>query len=131
VTISKGSDGWLFAKPDGQTCQPRLSDENLARHLDFARRRAEQQAAQRDQLAAWTASTIPTPQRSVPAGEANPSTCTPASKPSSPSNFPSRTTTKINKPPKPSAFDRRGRDGQHKIELDNTTTGSDNISDNT
>jgi hypothetical protein len=52
VTISKGSDGWLFAKPDGQTCQPRLSDENLARHLDFARRRAEQQAAQRDQLAA-------------------------------------------------------------------------------
>jgi hypothetical protein len=47
----------------------------------------------------WTASTIPTPQRSVPAGEANPSTCTPASKPSSPSNFPGRTTTKINKPP--------------------------------
>ena len=52
MTISKGSDGWLFTKPDGQPCQPWLSDENLARHLDFARRRAEQQAAQRDRLTA-------------------------------------------------------------------------------
>ena len=52
VTIAKRVNGWLLSKPDGQPCQPWLSDENLARHLDFARRRAEQQAAQRDRLTA-------------------------------------------------------------------------------
>jgi hypothetical protein len=52
VTITGHSGQWLFTKPDGQSCQPWLSDENLARHLDFARRRAEQETAQGDQLAA-------------------------------------------------------------------------------
>jgi len=50
ISISNQSDGWLFTKPDGQPCDSWVSDENLARHLDFARRRT-QQAAQRDQLA--------------------------------------------------------------------------------
>jgi len=50
VTIRRDTDGWMFTKPDGQPCQPWVSDENLARHLDFARRRAR--AAQHDQLAA-------------------------------------------------------------------------------
>jgi len=50
ISISNQSDSWLFTKPDGQPCDSWVSDENLARHLDFARRRT-QQAAQRDQLA--------------------------------------------------------------------------------
>src|SRR6476659_1086771 len=40
------------------------------------------------------------PAPSDPAGPANPSICTPASKPSSPSNSPSLTIAKINKRPK-------------------------------
>jgi uncharacterized protein DUF222/HNH endonuclease len=50
VTITKAPDGWLFTKPDGQPCLPWVSDENLARHLDYALRRRRE--AQRDQLAA-------------------------------------------------------------------------------
>ena len=46
----------------------------------------------------WTASSIPTLQPSDPAGPANPSTYMPASKPSSPSNSPSRAKALINKP---------------------------------
>jgi hypothetical protein len=49
VTIAEGSDGWVFVKPDGQACQPWVSDENLAWHLDFALR--QQQQAQHDRLA--------------------------------------------------------------------------------
>ena len=50
VTISRESDGWGFNKPDGQPCHPWVSDDNLARHLDFALR-STQQAGQLDQLA--------------------------------------------------------------------------------
>ena len=50
VSITQGSKGWVFTKPDGQPCDWWVSDENLARHLDFALRRREQ--AQHDQLAA-------------------------------------------------------------------------------
>jgi hypothetical protein len=49
VTIAEGSDGWVFTKPDGQPCQPWVSDQNLAWHLDFALR--QQQQAQHDRLA--------------------------------------------------------------------------------
>jgi hypothetical protein len=49
VTITKATDGWRFSKPDGQTCLPWVSDENLARHLDYALRRRQQ--AQHDRLA--------------------------------------------------------------------------------
>ena len=40
----------MFTKPDGQPCDWWVSDENFARHLDFALRRRQQ--AQHDQLAA-------------------------------------------------------------------------------
>ena len=50
VTITKAPDGWLFSKPDEQPSLPWVSDENLARHLDYALRRRRE--AQRDQLAA-------------------------------------------------------------------------------
>jgi hypothetical protein len=49
VTTTKDSDGWVFSKPDGQPCDWWVSDDNLARHLDFARRRRQQTP---DQLAA-------------------------------------------------------------------------------
>jgi hypothetical protein len=39
----------VFTKPDGQPCDWWVDDENLARHLDFALRRRNQQL---DQLAA-------------------------------------------------------------------------------
>ena len=52
ISISNEADGWLFTKPDGQPCDSWVSDENLARHLDFAHRRAHQQMAEEDQLAA-------------------------------------------------------------------------------
>jgi hypothetical protein len=29
-------DGWLFTKPDGQPCQPWVTDQQLAWHLDSA-----------------------------------------------------------------------------------------------
>jgi hypothetical protein len=51
ISISNEPDGWLFTKPDGQPCDSWVSDENLAWHLDFARRRAQQQTAEQDQLA--------------------------------------------------------------------------------
>ena len=38
----------MFTKPDGQPCDWWVDDKNLARHLDFARRRRQQL----DQLAA-------------------------------------------------------------------------------
>lgn len=47
---TEDSGGWLFTKPDGQSCQPWVSDDNLAGHLEFALRK--RQRAQRDQLAA-------------------------------------------------------------------------------
>lgn len=49
VTITKTADGWLFNKPDGQPCLPWVSDENLARHLDYALRHRRE--AKRDRLA--------------------------------------------------------------------------------
>ena len=52
ISIRNEADGWLFTKPDGQRCDSWVSDENLARHLDFARRRAQHQTAEQDQLAA-------------------------------------------------------------------------------
>jgi hypothetical protein len=52
ISITNESDVWVFTKPDGQPCDSWVSDENLARHLDFARRRALQQTAKQDQLAA-------------------------------------------------------------------------------
>ena len=46
VAITADTDGWLFTKPDGRPCDRWVSDDNLARHLDFAlRRNAAQQAA--------------------------------------------------------------------------------------
>jgi hypothetical protein len=50
VTITADGEGWLFTKPDGQRCEPWVSDQHLARHLDFALRRQQQQA-QTEQLA--------------------------------------------------------------------------------
>jgi hypothetical protein len=52
VIITQQSDGWLFTKPDGQPCDGWVSDETLARHLDFARRVVQQLTAEQDQLAA-------------------------------------------------------------------------------
>jgi hypothetical protein len=49
VTITGEPDRWLFHRPDGQPCQPWVDDQNLARHLAFARR---QRQPERDQLAA-------------------------------------------------------------------------------
>jgi hypothetical protein len=49
VTITDDGDGRVFTKPDGQPCDWWVDDENLARHLDFALRRRNQQL---DQLAA-------------------------------------------------------------------------------
>jgi Domain of unknown function (DUF222)/HNH endonuclease len=51
VSITQGSEGWVFTKPDGQPCDWWVSDENLARHVDFALRR-RQQPQQHDLLAA-------------------------------------------------------------------------------
>ena len=48
VTITGDGDSWLFHKPDGQPCQPWVSDENLAHHLTFAQR---QRQAERGRLA--------------------------------------------------------------------------------
>jgi hypothetical protein len=50
VSISHDGNTWLFTKPDGQLCQAWVSDDNLARHLDFALRKRRQH--QRDGLAA-------------------------------------------------------------------------------
>jgi hypothetical protein len=44
VTITRTGDRWVFAKPDGRRCDPWVSDENLAQHLDVALRRQRQQA---------------------------------------------------------------------------------------
>ena len=38
VSISHDGNTWLFTKPDGQLCEPWVSDDNLARHLEFALR---------------------------------------------------------------------------------------------
>jgi hypothetical protein len=48
VSITQGSEGWVFTKPIGQPCDWWVSDDNLARHLDFALRRSRQA---HDQLA--------------------------------------------------------------------------------
>jgi hypothetical protein len=50
ITITEGPEGWVFTKPDGQPCDPWVSDQNLARHLDFALRRRDRQT--HDRLAA-------------------------------------------------------------------------------
>jgi hypothetical protein len=39
VSITANDEGWLFTKPDGQPCQPWVSDQQLAWHLDFALRK--------------------------------------------------------------------------------------------
>jgi hypothetical protein len=49
VVISRDGDAWVFTKPDGQLCQPWVSDQQLAWHLDFALR--QQSRAQGDRLA--------------------------------------------------------------------------------
>jgi Domain of unknown function (DUF222)/HNH endonuclease len=36
VTIARDSEGWVFTKPDGESCQLWVSDDNLARHLRCA-----------------------------------------------------------------------------------------------
>ena len=77
-----------------------------------------------------TASNIPTPAPSDPDGPVNPSTSTSASKPSSPSNCPTRYYSKINKRRSCSASIAGGR-GQHAGHTDNTLGGSDNTLDNT
>jgi Domain of unknown function (DUF222)/HNH endonuclease len=51
VTITADGAGWVFTKPDGQPCDPSVGEESLARHLDYALRRQQQQA-QADRLAA-------------------------------------------------------------------------------
>jgi hypothetical protein len=42
VSITSDGDGWVFTKPDGQPCQPRLSDQQLAWHLDHSLRNKQQ-----------------------------------------------------------------------------------------
>ena len=49
ISISHDGNTWLFTQPDGRPCESWVSDDNLARHLDFALRKRQQ--AQRDQLA--------------------------------------------------------------------------------
>jgi Domain of unknown function (DUF222)/HNH endonuclease len=49
VSITEGSEGWVFTKPDGQPCQPWISDQQLAWHLDSALR--NQQQTRDDRLA--------------------------------------------------------------------------------
>jgi Domain of unknown function (DUF222) len=95
VSITQGSEGWVFTKPDGQPCDWWVSDENLARHLDVALRRSHQ--ARRDQLAAVDSFQHPDAQTIRPDGPVNLSTCTPALKPCSPSNVRRRQPTLINK----------------------------------
>ena len=51
ITITRESDRWVFTKPDGQPCDWWVSDDNLARHLDLARRRRATEL-QQNQLAA-------------------------------------------------------------------------------
>jgi hypothetical protein len=41
VTITRNGDGWVFRKPDGQSCDWWVDDDNLARHLDFALHRRQ------------------------------------------------------------------------------------------
>jgi hypothetical protein len=48
VTITGDGEGWVFTKPDGQPCNCWVDEQNLARHLDFALRRRNQEL---DQLA--------------------------------------------------------------------------------
>jgi hypothetical protein len=50
INISDDGNTRLFTKPDGLPCEPWVSDDNLARHLDFALRKRQQ--ARLDQLAA-------------------------------------------------------------------------------
>jgi hypothetical protein len=102
VTITADADGgWIFHKPDGRMCDSWVEDDNLARHVAFVLRR---NAAQQDQLAEWTASSIRRREPSGPAGHVNPSICMPARKPCSPSNSPRRSWILINK--RPSECDR-------------------------
>jgi hypothetical protein len=49
VSITRDGEGWVLTKPDGRRCDPLVDEENLARHLDFALRRRNQEL---DQLAA-------------------------------------------------------------------------------
>jgi hypothetical protein len=50
VTITRDSNRWVFTKPDGRSCDPWVSDQNLAQHLDVALRR-QRQHAQTDHVA--------------------------------------------------------------------------------
>jgi hypothetical protein len=43
ITITGTPGSWLFTKPDGQPCQPWVSDKNLAQHLHYALRRQQAQ----------------------------------------------------------------------------------------
>jgi hypothetical protein len=129
VTITRDSDGWLFTKPDGQPCESWVSDDNLARHLDFALLGRNTQRQQRDQLAGVDSSTTLTTGRFVPAGPVKSSTSTRASKPCSPSNS-LNSRNKINKPRSQARVHRKGY-GQHIGHADNTTVGSEDTSDNT
>ena len=95
VTITGDCGAWAFGKPDGRPCDHWVDDANLARHLAFIQRPRQ---AERNHLAAVDSFQHPDAQPSDPAGPVNPSTSTPASKPSSPSNSPSQPRTLINKP---------------------------------
>jgi hypothetical protein len=97
VTITVDGEVGYLANPDGQRCEPWVSDQHLARHLDFALRRQQQQA-QTDQLADVDSFQHPdAPYHPTRLGRRTLSTCTPARKPSSPSNCHSSRWTKINK----------------------------------
>jgi hypothetical protein len=96
VTITRDSNRWVFTKPDGRSCDPWVSDQNLAQHIDVALR-GNDSMHRLIMWLRWTASSTPTPASSDLAGLVNPSTCTPASEPSSPSSFPSQLRTLINK----------------------------------
>jgi hypothetical protein len=68
VTIADGSDGWVFTKPGSVTrTWPGIS---TSRYANSNRRSMFGWLA-------WTASSIPTPSLSDPAGPVNPSTYTP------------------------------------------------------
>jgi hypothetical protein len=49
VSITAASDGWLVTKPDGQPCQPRVTDQQRTWHLDLGLR--NQQQTRDDRLA--------------------------------------------------------------------------------
>ena len=123
---------WLAVhEPDGQLCEWWVSDDNLARHLDFALRRRDRQAQhdQHDQLAGVDGFQHPDARTIRPrwAGEVfDLHACVQAL---FTIKLPEQRN-KINKPHSQAGGHRNG-DGQHIGHADNTAAGSEDTSDNT